>query len=106
MSSNSSGGAGFIKLDYHAAMETANQMKSSAEAFDSNQSALASAIAALESNWSGKISRVMQAELKDMNRNSEKMRDTLQQMANLAIDSANLLKDVDSTLGTGIKNAQ
>jgi len=48
--------------------------------------------------------RVMRAELKAMNRDVEKIRDTLQKIANLAIDSANLLKDVDSALGTGIKN--
>jgi len=105
MSSNPSGGAGYIKLDYHAALGIANKMKSSAEAFAANQSALTNAVEALESNWSGNISRVMQSELKDMNRDVEKIQDTLQQMATLAIDSANLLKDADSALGTGIKNA-
>jgi len=91
-----------ISLLYPAALSIATKMKSNATAFDSNQQKLVRAVAALGSSWSGNVSNAMQSELKDMNQDVANIQATLSELAEFAIKSANLLKDVDTALGKGI----
>jgi len=91
-----------ITLNHPAALAIATKMKSSAAAFGSNQQKLVRAVATLGSSWSGNISDAMQSELKDMNQDVANIQATLSELAEFALKSANLLKDVDTALGTGI----
>ena len=94
-----------IKLDYAAATGIAKKMNSDASAFGSNHQRLVKTVSALASSWSGNVSNAMQNELKDMNKDVAKIQETLSEMAKLAINSANLLKDTDTGLGKGISGA-
>jgi len=96
------GGNQKIKLNHPATLAIATKMKSNATAFGSNQQKLVRAVAALGSSWSGNVSNAMQSELQDMNQNVANIQATLSELAEFALKSANLLKDVDTALGKGI----
>jgi|GEM_PF-3686134 len=94
-----------IKLDYATAIGIANSMKNNAVSFEANHQNLLKAVSELSSIWSGNISSVMQSELKDMNNDVGKIQESLAGLADLAASSADLLKETDSAIGTGINAA-
>jgi WXG100 family type VII secretion target len=95
-----------IKLDYPAAIGIATSMKNTAEAFGENHVTLTKAVSSLQSNWSGTITKTMHDELNDMNADVKKIQQALLQMAELAISSANTLKQLDDGIAAEINKTQ
>ena len=91
-----------IKLNYEAAIGIANKMKSDASSFGSNHQKLIKTVADLGAVWTGDISSTMQSELKDMNKDVGKIQEALEGLAEIAIQSANALKETDDAIGAGI----